>query len=114
MGDAASYISTVDATEFEPFMVGDEPIGTVHWLRQTGAGGDAILAGLWHVPPVTFDFVFPGDETFHVLEGSLSIAVHDGEVLELSAGSIASIAKGTSVTWNILTPIRKFFVLTNL
>jgi uncharacterized protein len=110
----ASYASTVDATDFEPFMVGDKQIGTAHWLRQTGSGADAVLAGLWHVDPVTFEFEFPGDETFHILAGSMRINVHDGDALELSEGSIASIAKGTSVTWEILSPVRKFFVLTNL
>jgi uncharacterized protein len=109
----ASWESTVEATEYSPFMVGNEQIGMVHWLRQTESP-DTVYAGIWKVDPVEFDITFPGDETFHLINGSMRIEIKGGEVLELSAGSLVSIAKGTEVHWIIRSAALKFFVLGNI
>ena len=43
-------VSNVSADEYEPFMVGDEHVGDVHWLRTESGGEGQLYAGLWTLP----------------------------------------------------------------
>jgi uncharacterized cupin superfamily protein len=102
----------IDAEPFEPFMVGDEQAGEVRWLRTEGSAGNALAAGLWRSEPATYDYVFPGDETFHVLEGAVTIELPEtGETVELGAGDVASFDAGTRSVWRITKPFLKFTVV---
>ena len=104
-------VSNVGATEYEPFIHEGERFGDVHWLR-VGSGGDGVLyAGLWTHEPAEFPYVFPGDETFHVLEGEVTIETDGGESVTLRPGDVASFTKGQSSTWTIAQPFKKFFVI---
>jgi uncharacterized cupin superfamily protein len=104
-------VSSIGAQDFEPYEQEGLHFGDVHWLR-IGSGGDGVLyAGLWKHGPADFSYVFPGDETFHVLEGEVTIDVEGGESLALRPGDIASYAKGQSSTWHITQPFKKFFVI---
>jgi uncharacterized cupin superfamily protein len=103
--------SNVATEEYEPFLHEGERFGDVHWLR-VGSGGDGVLyAGLWTHEPASLPYVFPGDETFHVLEGEVTIRVDGGESVTLAPGDIASFTKGQSSTWEITKPFKKFFVI---
>lgn len=104
-------VSSITTEQFEPFVSGGQAFGEVHWLRNTSGGEGMLLTGLWKHPPATFDYVFPGDETFHVLEGSVKIQVEPGQSIELHPGDIVSFSKGQSSTWTIRTPFKKFFVI---
>jgi len=96
---------------YEPFLVDGQPFGEVHWLRTTSGGEGQLFAGLWKHGNGTFDYVFPGDETFHVLEGRVRIAIRGGDAVELSTGDIVSFTKGQASTWTITAPMKKFFVI---
>lgn len=99
------------ATAFEPFIVAGQAIGEVHWLRTAGSDGRTLAAGLWRADPMTFPYPFANDETIHILEGELEIALDGGEILKLGPGDLASFTKGTSSTWTVKTPFKKFFVV---
>jgi uncharacterized cupin superfamily protein len=102
----------VDAAAYEPFMVGDEQAGEVRWLRTEGSAGNALAAGLWRSEPATYDYVFPGDETFHVLQGAVTIELPDGgDPVELRAGDVASFDAGTRSLWRVTEPFVKFTVV---
>jgi uncharacterized cupin superfamily protein len=103
-------VSTVGTTRYEPFLFEGRPFGEVHWLRTASGGAGVLYAGLWRHGPATFDYVFPGDETFHVLEGRVSIRVGE-ETVDLGPGDIASFAKGRPSTWTIHEAMKKFFVI---
>jgi uncharacterized protein len=104
-------VSHIGATGYESFRPAGEPFGEVHWLR-TQSGGDGMLfTGLWTHEPAEFDYVFPGDETFHVLEGRVKIRLSGGDVVELGPGDIASFAKGQASKWTISAAFKKFFVI---
>jgi uncharacterized cupin superfamily protein len=105
------HVSNIDSQNYEPFISAGQPFGEVHWLRTESGGEGRLFAGLWKHGCATFDYVFPGDETFHVLEGRLSIAIAGGATVELKPGDIVSFAKGQSSTWTIKTPMKKFFVI---
>jgi uncharacterized cupin superfamily protein len=53
---------------------------------------------LWRCDPMTFDYVFPGDESFLVVSGSVQIELTDeGETVELKQGDVASLSERHSV-----------------
>ena len=85
--------------------------------RPSGSGGGRTADGhtpamLWRCDPMSFDYVFPGDESFLVLAGSVRIVLEDGgETIELRTGDVASFPKGTRSVWTILEPLKKFTVV---
>lgn len=99
-----------DDAKVEPF-----ELGRVQWIRRPGDGGrEALSSGIWHVTPdeapEPFDLVSHGDETIHLLEGSIRIEPVDGEPFTLTAGSTASFNDGTRSRWTILEPVVEHFV----
>ena len=101
----------VAAQEYEPAMLEGEHVGDVHWLRTESSGEGQLLAGLWMCQPRTILYVFPGDETFYVLEGAVRIDVAGERSVDLKPGDIASFSKGQVSTWTISEPFRSFFVV---
>lgn len=104
------HAASVDATDYEPFMVGDEAVGDVHWIRNGGADGTTLAVGLWKCEPRTFPYPFATDETIHALDGVLEIALSTGEVVTLRKGDVASFVKGTESTWTVKEAFTKLFV----
>ncbi|MDH4177228.1 MAG: cupin domain-containing protein [Thermoleophilia bacterium] len=104
----------VDADAWAPMELGGDIVGEVHTLR-SDEGARAYEAGLWRVLgelPAPFDYDFELDETIHVLEGGVVIAVDGGPTLALGPGDVASFAAGSRATWRIVrTPFKELFVL---
>jgi uncharacterized protein len=115
MSQAEYHVGHVDAVDFEPMMVDGVPIGEVHWLRTEGSHGNQHEACLWRTDaPASYDYFFEGDESFHVLEGSVSIEVlGTDERVELKAGDLASFPKGTRSVWTFSEPFKKFTVISD-
>ena len=107
---------TADTEDYEPYngfeaiLTGD-PAAAVSWLRTTSGGEGVLYAGMFIVAPSTFRYVFAGDESFHVLEGDVEIAVDGGPTVQLTAGDIASFPKGAHSTWTVRRALKKFFVI---
>ena len=105
--------STISAENYEPFMIGDKQAGEVHWLTVSNSSGQPSYSGLWRCEPMTFEYEFPGDEVFQVLEGSLQVKIAGGDTVRLQAGDIVSFDKGLNSTWTIQSSFKKFFVISN-
>jgi len=105
------YQSSTDADSYEPFMVDDKQIGEVHWLRDTAGGDGTLLTGLWRAEPGSFPYTFTADETFLLLEGSVSIDLDSGESVHLKVGDLVSFVAGAQATWHIHEASKKFFVV---
>lgn len=103
--------SDIATQEYEDFIHEGQPFGKVHWLRTESGGEGMLYAGLWTHEPATLPYVFPGDETMHVLEGAATIELEGGETVDLRPGTVASFAKGSVSTWTITQPFKKFFVI---
>jgi len=103
--------SRIDTAAYESFEVNGAPCGELHALRTTSSGTGALFTGLWRHPVGQLDYVFPADETFHMLEGRVLIALLNGPTVELVPGDIVSFTKGDVSTWTILEPMKKFFVI---
>ena len=114
MNNEVGYIkSEVSTNAYEPFMVGDEQAGEVHWLTQTNSSGEATYSGLWRCEPMTFEYEFPGDEIFHILQGELQIELANGDKVSVKVGDVISFDKGIKSTWTIQSSFKKFFVISN-
>ena len=114
MNTKAEYLkSTISTEDYEPFMVGEKQAGEVHWLTQTNSSGQPTYSGLWRCDPMTFDYEFPVDEMFQVLQGKLLIEIPDSENIKLQQGDIVSFNKGIKSTWTIQSSFKKFFVISN-
>lgn len=95
---------------FEAVLDGD-PDAKVAWLRTESSGDGVLYTGMFTAQPSTFRYHFSGDESFHLLDGDLDIAVDGGETVTLAPGDIASFPKGATSTWTLRAPLRKFFVI---
>ncbi len=113
MSDNKGFLkTTIEAGNYEPFMIGDKQAGEVHWLGTTNSDGQATFSGLWRCEPMTFDYEFPGDEYIHVLDGSLEVET-DTETYNLNKGDIVLFHKGIKSVWTITSSFKKFFVIDN-
>lgn len=105
--------TTVGAERWEPCVTSDgRTIGEAEWLRRRTEAGASHTAMLWRCGPMTFDYAFPGDESFIVLSGAVRIELkNSAAAIELRAGDVASFPKGTQSVWTVLEAIEKFTVV---
>jgi uncharacterized cupin superfamily protein len=103
-------VSNVGSEDYEAYEQERLVRGHVHWLRVGGGRGRA-LRGPLEAWPAHLAYVFPGDETFHVLEGEVTIEIERGEPVTLRPGDIASFAKDQSSIRHITEPFEKAFVI---
>jgi uncharacterized protein len=106
----------IDATTWEPYPLPKEtiregdPAGQVHWLRVSGAGEPPYYAGIWTAQPSVFDYAFEMNETLHVLDGHVVVAVEGGPTIDLRPGDVVSFPKGSKTRWHVKAPFKKVFV----
>jgi uncharacterized cupin superfamily protein len=114
-------ISTIDLgtdapAAYEPFhgfaeVLEGDPTAGVAWLRTTATGDGTLYAGIFVVQPSRFRYDFAHDECLHLIEGDVEIVVEGEAPVHLRAGDVASFSAGTTSTWTVRTPLRKFFVI---
>jgi uncharacterized cupin superfamily protein len=104
-------LSATSTDDYEPFLVGGEAIGEVHWIRTEGSEGATLAVGLWRSEPQSFPYPFNADETIHALAGELVVELESGEKVTLRPGDIASFTKGTKSMWTVTQPFMKLFVI---
>jgi len=110
----SNYVkSTISTDDYEPFMVGDKQAGEVHWLTTTNSSGEVTYSGLWRCEPMTFEYEFPGDEMFQILQGNLLVEIAGEDNINLQTGDIVSFDKGIKSTWTVQSSFKKFFVISN-
>lgn len=106
--------TNIDTADYEPFIEDGVQLGLVHWLRQERTEDTVHLSGLWKAEPgavpESFDYPFHTDETIQVLEGSVTIDFPEAPSVTLNVGDLASFTKGSTSTWHVQTPFKKFFV----
>jgi uncharacterized cupin superfamily protein len=113
-GEAPRYVvHRAETIEYQPMCIDGLQVGEEHVLRGQATGGNEHEASLWRTDaPARYEYLFGGDESFYVLEGSVSIElVPTGERVELRAGDIASFAAGTQSIWTFSEPFKKFTVI---
>ena len=108
-------VHPADAIEYQPMFISGEQVGEEHALKTEGSHGNEHEASLWRTDaPAQYEYFFAGDESFYVLEGSVSIElVETRERVELKAGDLAWFPKGTRSIWTFSEPFKKFTVVSN-
>jgi uncharacterized cupin superfamily protein len=103
----------LNAAAWEPCVTSDgRTIGDAEWLRRRTDPGWSHTAMLWRCDPMSFDYTFPGDESFLLVSGAVRIKLEDtGETVNLEAGDVASFPKGTRSVWTVVKPLVKFTVV---
>jgi uncharacterized protein len=114
-GAAAEYaVDRVDAAGFEPDLIDGNQVGEFHQVEPQGSSPNKLDVSLWRSDPATYDYLFEGDEAFHVVEGSATVELSDsGETIELRPGDVAYFRAGTRSVWTITEPFKKFVVISN-
>jgi uncharacterized cupin superfamily protein len=112
MEPSGRAIDRVDADGYEPFVVDGKQVGEIRWLRTAAdQASTALEVGLWRSDPAIYDYLFAVDETFHVIEGAVTIDLPESaERIELKAGDIAFFEAGTASVWTITEPFKKFVI----
>jgi len=100
------FVSRIDDDAWEP----DPDVGG--FMQVLYEDGDQ-AAGLWKPAPgmtVSEPIVLPARETILVLEGSARIEVRGGPTLELRAGDMASMAKGSTTVWHLSPDFKEVWI----
>ena len=116
MGSArAEYVvDRVDADGYEPDIIDGTQVGEFHQIEPKGASADKLDACLWRSEVGTYDYLFVGDEAFHVVEGAATIELPaTGETIDVKVGDVAYFSAGTRSIWTITQPFKKFTVIAN-
>lgn len=111
---AEYVVDRVDAEGYEPDIVDGSQLGEFHQIEPRGTPAGKLDASLWRSDPATYDYLFEGDEAFHVIEGAATIQLPDkGERIEVREGDVAYFSAGTRSVWTITEPFKKFVVIAN-
>ncbi len=100
------FMSTIETDEWD---VDPEVNGEIHVLC-SGIGVEAGMSRFLDVSgPVSY--TPPARETLVVLEGSATVRIADGPVLEIAVGDLVSLRPGGETVWNIPPPFKEFWVI---
>ena len=73
-----------DAVGYEPLIIAGTQVGENHQIEPRGYGESRLDVALWRSGPGTYDYLFEGDEAFHVVEGTATVTLTgSGETIEL-------------------------------
>jgi uncharacterized cupin superfamily protein len=100
------FVSHINADEWEH---DEETGGLVHLLR----ADETVQAGLWKpggLAGKTIELKLAAHETLLVLAGSGRLEVDGGPPLELRAGDMVSLRKGSKTTWVVDESFEEFWV----
>mmetsp|Transcript_20272 Transcript_20272/g.42477 ORF Transcript_20272/g.42477 Transcript_20272/m.42477 type:complete len:118 (+) Transcript_20272:33-386(+) len=109
--------SDVNAQELDSwgFRAGAKVEGTCAISGKSISKEDGVSTGIWECEPGTFDVEKRGNvESVMILKGVVKLTDLDTKVeTELRAGDCATLEKGSSVRWEIVETLRKFYVIAN-
>ncbi|MFZ0322980.1 MAG: cupin domain-containing protein [Actinomycetes bacterium] len=73
---------------------------------------DGVQVGVWACTPGGWTITDrPDTETVRILSGRARLTNADGTSAELTAGDVLTLPKGWSGRWDILEPVRKFYIV---
>jgi uncharacterized cupin superfamily protein len=107
------YRARTDTTEFQqsetPAEDGGTDLQVVRAGSSTGHAYDTarvVIANFRHGPYEERGYVFPGDDTYVVLDGEMTMDIIGLETLKLEKGDIVSFEKGMRANYKIERSVR--------
>lgn len=64
---------------------------------------------IWEKRESSFDWSYDRTETFHVLEGEVTVLLPENHSVTVREGDLAQFPEGLSCRWNITSDLRKVF-----
>jgi len=81
--------------------------GVLLWKNEAGTSE----SGLWVCTPGTWRLSLPGDEICHFIAGRATYTADDGEVIDVSAGTVVHFKEGWSGQCQIHETLRNVYML---
>lgn len=63
---------------------------------------------VWTKGVSRFDWTYEEDETCYIIEGELIVETAEG-IFNISAGDFVTFRKGLKCTWDIKSPVKKYY-----
>ena len=64
---------------------------------------------VWEKEESEFEWYYPEDETFYVVDGEVEVKLDDGSVVRFGKGDLVTFKKGVKCVWKVIKPIRKHY-----
>lgn len=93
--------------------VDGEPECEFKLLRTVGVSTPTLRTAFFSAQPSKFDWAFPEDETFVILDGTVSVKSEGGEPFDLGPNDAISVSAGSKATFTIHEPSTTFTVVTS-
>lgn len=74
-------------------------------------GKEDIDTGIWECSPGTFRRQVKSGEVVHILSGEAIFTPDEGEPISMEAGDVLFMSPNTLGTWQILSTLRKVYVM---
>jgi uncharacterized protein len=114
MSQSRIEYSRIDNLELNPgaissdWIIAGDPKVRSALISQT-ADGEAFTV-VWECSEGTFRWNYTCDETIHFIEGSVTFDDGSGVLRCVGPGDVVYFPKGSSVIWNVKTPVRKLAI----
>lgn len=66
---------------------------------------------IWTKEVSTFGWTYDAKEVCYILEGEAIVTPDGGEPVTIKARDLVNFAKGLSCTWQVISPIRKHYLV---
>ena len=109
----AGFAAPTEALSDWGFRAGAEAEGTCKIGGKIMSAANGVKSGLWECTPGTFTVAErPNVESITILSGVVRLTdLGTGVATVLTAGDSAVLELGSSVKWEVLETVRKFFVI---
>lgn len=81
--------------------------GILLWKNEDGTSE----SGLWVCTPGTWRLTLPGDELCHFIDGKATYTSDDGEVIDVTAGTVVHFKEGWSGQCQVHETLRNVYML---
>lgn len=110
--DAATTAAAADLNDWG--QVGQplsEPPCRLRGAKMVAPVANAPQIGVWECSPGRYRRQIRSAETMHVISGKATFTPDGGEPVPLRAGDVFFFGESTEGVWDIITPLRKVYVL---
>ena len=95
-------------------LVAGDPQPRAWSVTSDDGNGLNVVSGIFEADPGVICNPVRAVETIYVLKGRTRIELDTGDAVDLKAGDIAVLPRGSVATWTFTQPFKEFFVLSGV